>query len=176
MANWTDIPDSVLEPAKPIRAVDGIAFRDNPIAIAEGAPGAPRINGSAAISPDTIDFTKLNHGPMFGAATRSAGIRYDLTYGNSSGTSFVELSIDTPGEFPVHIMASWTADLLDRWVRIFRNGGVIVERDQQDPIKSLFWPDLSVDGGVTTYRLEFERPSGGVVSSQGCFTVICPIR
>ena len=173
---WTNIPDSVLEPGKPIRSVDGLSLRDNPIAIANGDPGAPRINGSAAIAADTIDFQRLNHGPIFGAATRSAGIRYDLTYGDSSGTSFVELSIDTPGEFPVQIMASWTADLLDHWVRIFRNGGVILERDQQDPSKSLFWPDLSVGGGVTTYRLEFERPSGGVTGSQGCFTVICPIR
>jgi len=43
MADWTTIPDSSLEPGKPIRAIDGLALRDNPIAIAEGAVGAPRI-------------------------------------------------------------------------------------------------------------------------------------
>ena len=47
MANWTNIPDSVLEPGKPIRSVDGLALRDNPIALAEGSPGAPRIGGFA---------------------------------------------------------------------------------------------------------------------------------
>lgn len=41
MATWTTIPNSVLETGKPIRAVDGRALRDNPIAIAEGASGAP---------------------------------------------------------------------------------------------------------------------------------------
>lgn len=43
MATYTVISDSVLEPLKPIRSVDGLALRDNPIAIAEGAAGAPRI-------------------------------------------------------------------------------------------------------------------------------------
>lgn len=45
MATWTTIPDSVLEPGKPARSVDALALRDNAIAIAEGAPGAPRIEG-----------------------------------------------------------------------------------------------------------------------------------
>jgi hypothetical protein len=43
MANWTNISDVVLEPGKPIRSVDTIALRDNPVAIAEGASGAPRL-------------------------------------------------------------------------------------------------------------------------------------
>lgn len=47
MAEWTDISDSVLEPNKPIRSVDGIALRDNPIAIAEGASGAPKVQSGA---------------------------------------------------------------------------------------------------------------------------------
>src|SRR5690554_152462 len=45
MAAWTEILDSNLEPNAPVRSVDHIAMRDNPIAIAEGAPGAPRIAG-----------------------------------------------------------------------------------------------------------------------------------
>ena len=49
MATWTNIPDSSIEPGKPIRSIDGIALRDNPIAIAEGASGAPRINPIGAM-------------------------------------------------------------------------------------------------------------------------------
>ena len=49
MAEWTNIPDDVLEPGKPIRSVDAIALRDNPVAIAEGAAGAPRVLPSTAI-------------------------------------------------------------------------------------------------------------------------------
>ena len=47
MATWTNIPDSNIEPGKPIRSIDGLALRDNPIAIAEGASGAPRIEDAA---------------------------------------------------------------------------------------------------------------------------------
>ena len=47
MATWTTIPDSSLEPGKPIRAIDTLALRDNPVAIAEGASGAPRIAAGA---------------------------------------------------------------------------------------------------------------------------------
>ena len=47
MADWTDIPNSSLEPDKPIRSIDGVALRDNPVAIAEGSPGAPRVVDAA---------------------------------------------------------------------------------------------------------------------------------
>ena len=50
MATWTTIPDSSLEPGKPIRAIDTLALRDNPVAIAEGAAGAPRL-ADAALGP-----------------------------------------------------------------------------------------------------------------------------
>lgn len=46
MATWTNITDAALEPGRPIRSVDGLALRDNAIAIAEGAVGAPRIDGA----------------------------------------------------------------------------------------------------------------------------------
>jgi len=54
MATWTDITNAALEPGKPIRSVDGIALRDNPIAITEGASGAPKIQ-NAAMDNDTVD-------------------------------------------------------------------------------------------------------------------------
>src|SRR5699024_6996147 len=58
MAQWTNIPTDRIEPGKPIRAIDGLALRDNPIAIAEGAAGAPRVqtNGIAnsAVTTDKI--------------------------------------------------------------------------------------------------------------------------
>ena len=47
MATWTTIPDSSLEPGKPIRSIDALALRDNPVAIAEGQSGAPRIVDAA---------------------------------------------------------------------------------------------------------------------------------
>jgi hypothetical protein len=48
MTTYTTIPNSSLEPGKPIRSIDGIALRDNPLAIIEGDATAPRIIGRAA--------------------------------------------------------------------------------------------------------------------------------
>ena len=44
MTSWTTIADNRLEPGKPARSIDAIALRDNPIAIAENAPNAPKVN------------------------------------------------------------------------------------------------------------------------------------
>lgn len=45
MATWTDIPDGNLDPGQPIRSVDGLSLRDNPVAIAESANDAPIVRG-----------------------------------------------------------------------------------------------------------------------------------
>lgn len=58
MATWTNIGDTFLEPGKPVRSVDGLALRDNPIAIAEGASGAPRIV-NAAVTNGTLGAEKF---------------------------------------------------------------------------------------------------------------------
>lgn len=58
---WTNIPDDVLEPGKPIRSVDAIALRDNPIALAQGLPGAPRIQ-TPAIQDASVTAIKLATG------------------------------------------------------------------------------------------------------------------
>src|SRR5690625_3840318 len=58
MAQWTNIPTDRIEPGKPIRAIDGLALRDNPIAIAEGASGAPKIS-EQAFSTNSINGNRL---------------------------------------------------------------------------------------------------------------------
>ena len=45
--SWTNIPNGNLAVGAPIRSVDQLALRDNPIAIAEGDTGAPRIRAEA---------------------------------------------------------------------------------------------------------------------------------
>ena len=50
MASWTTIPNSEIAEGEPIRASTGLALRDNPIAIGEGRPGAPRLSPWAATS------------------------------------------------------------------------------------------------------------------------------
>lgn len=51
MADWTPLPDATFDEGKPIRGVDGLALRDNPTAIAQGAAGAPRMQPLAFSSP-----------------------------------------------------------------------------------------------------------------------------
>jgi hypothetical protein len=82
MANWTTLPDAALEPGKPIRSIDGLALRDNPVAIAEGAAGAPRIVGFTA--------KRLNDYPVLtvsAANTFSALTGITVVTGTTSTTS-----------------------------------------------------------------------------------------
>jgi len=53
MATWTNVANTSLEPGSPARSVDAFALRDNPIAIAEGAAGAPRIAGQTGPAVQT---------------------------------------------------------------------------------------------------------------------------
>ncbi len=47
MADWTTITDTQVDPDAPLTSQLGYAWRDNPIAIAEGAVGAPRVMHNA---------------------------------------------------------------------------------------------------------------------------------
>ena len=48
MADWTELPDTSVDPDAPVTSDLMYALRDNPIAIAEGAPGAPKLRASGA--------------------------------------------------------------------------------------------------------------------------------
>lgn len=47
MADWFSIPNTSVDPDAPVTSNLMYALRDNPIAISEGAPGAPRIQDAA---------------------------------------------------------------------------------------------------------------------------------
>lgn len=51
MADWKTIPDTDVDPDAPVTSELMYALRDNPVAIAEGAVGAPRVMG---VSLDTF--------------------------------------------------------------------------------------------------------------------------
>lgn len=76
MTTYTAIPDASLEPGKPARSVDAILLRDNPIAITEGASGAPKIQ-TAALETSLIDnyIAGMSAGGVgtYVWATRTAG-------------------------------------------------------------------------------------------------------
>lgn len=61
MADWTTISNAALDVGAPPRSVDALALRDNPIAIVEGRPGAPRISPWATVESvsagDTVRYS-----------------------------------------------------------------------------------------------------------------------
>lgn len=65
MATWTTIPNLALQPGAPVRSLDGLALRDNPVAIAEGASGAPRIETDALDVDAVLEATGRDY--TFGA-------------------------------------------------------------------------------------------------------------
>ena len=91
MTTWTNIPDTALEPGKPIRSVDGLALRDNAIAIAEGAAGAPKIQ-NAAVNTGALGAEKFQSGTTERdwvlARTASAAVgafgTYAMLYNNTA--------------------------------------------------------------------------------------------
>jgi hypothetical protein len=72
MTTYTSIPNSSLEPGKPIRSIDGLALRDNPLAIIEGDATAPRIVGKA--------IKRIQDMPVL---TVSAADTYDISNGST---------------------------------------------------------------------------------------------
>ena len=73
MATWTSIPDSLLEPGKPIRSVDALALRDNPIAIAEGAAGAPKVTENA-MNANSIHGNRIRSGTVANAQIANGAV------------------------------------------------------------------------------------------------------
>lgn len=93
MATWTAISDSVLEPGKPIRSIDGIALRDNPIAITEGAAGAPRVV-SGAIDWSTVS-NEIGQQQMASNAVGQAQLK--TSESTNSNTDDAPFDVTVPG-------------------------------------------------------------------------------
>lgn len=71
MTDYTVITDSQVDPDAPITSGLGYAWRDNPIAIAEGAPGAPRINQGAIDRVSAGNSIRWRADAEFSGATAS---------------------------------------------------------------------------------------------------------
>jgi hypothetical protein len=115
MATWTTLPDASLEPGKPIRSIDGLALRDNPVAITEGAVGAPRVQDAALnatvttagkdwVSNRIAAQSHQDVGSMTIAwNTATSGVASNGTIAGSS-LRFTSASVNTTG-FPADIFA-----------------------------------------------------------------------
>lgn len=76
MTDYNPIPDNILEPDDPISADLGIRWRDNPLAMFEGAPGAPRLLGKAVAKigdVPVLTVTAADTASLFMSAPAIAG-------------------------------------------------------------------------------------------------------
>lgn len=106
MTDWTNIADSVLEPGDPVRSVDIIALRDNPIAIAEGASGAPEmaasqaalalLSSASANDDAAIEFTNVFNNDydvyivqIFGFQPASDNVALIMEFSKDGGTNWI---------------------------------------------------------------------------------------
>lgn len=125
MTDWTDIDDSQIEAGKPGRAVDGRALRDNPVAIAEGADGAPPVYQAAMFYTGTIaalsgtsvvgSFDITGVGKLMGHCFINTGLgaasaQFSVSSDNgSSWGSWLDIASTGTGEPGAH---SFTIDLV----------------------------------------------------------------
>ena len=83
MTTWTEITDAALEPGKPIRSVDGLALRDNAIAISEGSSGAPKIQ-NAALDTNSVSNVKVVNATLGAEKFQTGTTERDWVLGRTS--------------------------------------------------------------------------------------------
>lgn len=93
MADWVTINDSQVDPDAPLTSELAYAWRDNPVALAEGAVGAPRIEDAALGATATSD----------GATW--IGNRYALLGHAAVGTVIMAARTGTTGHSPGDVVA-----------------------------------------------------------------------
>lgn len=90
MADWTVIPDASLDPDAPLTSELAYAWRDNPIALAEGAGGAPRIQDGALVTgpATTAGVTWVGRRVAFISATQIGQMVFGQAIGASGGLAY----------------------------------------------------------------------------------------
>ena len=86
MADWTNIANTALQPGAPVRSIDGVALRDNPIAIAEGAAGAPRIAGQTG---PAVQTNGIFDGAVTNAKIANSAVTNNKLQPPTAGTNFL---------------------------------------------------------------------------------------
>jgi len=112
MADWFSIPDVSLDPDAPLTSQLAYAWRDNVIAVTEGATGAPRVQIGALMRPTsgaTYILSRMRDmvGSISGAYNSEVlhvGVNgdvratFDWTQGNGTGTNQIQLIVEGTSE------------------------------------------------------------------------------
>jgi len=107
--SWTNIPSTSLQPGAPVKSLDGLALRDNPIAIANGDAGAPRIQ-TAALAVDAV-FEATARDVSFGALGTYAFLTSTSLTAITAGTSYAGSALKAGGLFNAAFLLAAQIDL-----------------------------------------------------------------
>jgi hypothetical protein len=91
--SWTTIPDTDVDAESPFDVDLATAYRDNPIAIAEGASGAPKIQLNAAFD-SAIGSEGTEVISALGTWEPSAGF-YNVVKASGTGTYRLEIQVSS---------------------------------------------------------------------------------
>jgi hypothetical protein len=137
MATWTNIPTASLEPGAPARSLDALALRDNPVAIAEGAANAPRVQtagiANSAVTADKIASNAVTTAKILDSNVTTAKLAtneqmttanvagaYAGADANAVGSLAILYKATTGGVEPGNLVAGSSL----RWVRISTAGSM----------------------------------------------------
>ena len=84
MPEYQEILDSEVEPEAPLTSSLGVRFRDNPIALANGASGAPRIQ-TDALNNSAVTTAKINDGAVTTAKINNGAVTQSKLASNATG-------------------------------------------------------------------------------------------
>ena len=162
MADWTTIPDASLEPGKPIRSIDGLALRDNPVAIADGAAGAPRILGEAIEVVENLPVVTVAAADTY---TIDLGLTRVTGTTSTNSTSFVTAFTITinnyTGVMRFNATHSSIGDFSSSHLEILKNG--VVQQSWSTTGSAARSRDVAVaPGDIITWR---HRSGGSIHTS-----------
>ena len=159
MTTWTAIPDASLDPGKPARSIDAKALRDNPIAIAEGATGAPKVR-TAALQPPVAGATYLilNLRGNLGLGTINTGyLTADFGTDPSSPEARRGFTVLVGGVIRCSV-DHWIANAVtSSYVRVLKNGVQVQEFSTNSTAPVTQTVDVTVESGD---RIEFQQRTG----------------
>lgn len=155
MADYTAIQNDSIEPDAPVLSRIGFALRDNPIAIAEGAPGAPRIQ-QGAMATGSVQ-TKAIQQTVAGESVR---YRNDEETSNNSDVyvNVDEIYLLNPGN-TVRFSAEFRT-VNDGYLRLLLNGSQVNEWYSSDNVYVSVSIDVSYSQGGR-FTIQRRRGSAG---------------
>lgn len=127
MADWTTITDSQVDPNAPVTSELMSALRDNPVAIAEGASGAPKIT-TAALLGSTAGTANLIMRLQEAVRAASANSYFDVGFHNRySESGHLGVTCLVPGTITAYLEHAQVAVGLTSFVRVLKNGALVQE-------------------------------------------------